>query len=253
MLGVGGAVLAVLASPAIAVLGTLGGMGGGWAGSCLSGALFGEGSDGQKWMMLAGSLAGGAAGSKGGIKFDAWRQNRLAKTNGVPVSEETFQKIKSLPKGTKPLPETYLPRRYVNEHFKEFERGASRIVARKDYNKYGLGKPDEWSSEFVGSKRNMDNIIEVSRGNSEMMSNRLGIPVEQFESGNLLKVEFYPTEKYQPKIPSGNEFGARDTEPLWLPGGKLPNGDWEAVISTKDMVKGVDYEVFDFKSGDVYE
>ncbi|MGD8165579.1 PAAR domain-containing protein [Pantoea sp. FN0307] len=253
MLGIGGAALAVLASPAIAVLGTLGGMGGGYAGSYLGGELFGEGSDGQKWMMLAGSLVGGAAGGKGGMKFDTWHQNRLIKTNGVPVSEETFKNIQMLPKGTKPLPETYLPKSYINKHAKEFESGASRLVARKDYDKYGLGKPDEWSSEFVSSKRSMDSIINDSGGISELMSNRLGIPAEQFENGNLLRVEFYPTENYQPKIPSGNEFGARDTEPLWLPGGKLPNGDWEAVISTKDMVKGVDYEVFDFKTGGVYE
>lgn len=253
MLGIGGAALAVLASPAIAVLGTLGGMGGGYAGSYLGGELFGEGSDGQKWMMLAGSLAGGAAGGKGGMKFDAWHQNRLINTNGVPVSEETFKNIQMLPKGTKPLPETYLPKSYINKHAKEFESGASRLVARKDYDKYGLGKPDEWSSEFVSSKRNMDSIINESGGSSEVMSSRLGIPAEQFENGNLLRVELYPTENYQPKIPSGNEFGARDTEPLWLPGGKLPNGDWEAVISTKDMVKGVDYEVFDFKTGGVYE
>ena len=73
MMGIGGAALAVLASPAIAILGTLGGMGGGYAGSYLGGALFGEGSDGQKWMMLAGSLVGGTAGAKGGMKFDAWR------------------------------------------------------------------------------------------------------------------------------------------------------------------------------------
>lgn len=37
-------------------------MGGEW----LDGKLFGEGSDGQKWMMLGGSLAGGFMGAKGG-------------------------------------------------------------------------------------------------------------------------------------------------------------------------------------------
>lgn len=79
MLGVGGAALAVLASPAVALLGTLGGMGGGYAGSYLGSELVGEGSDGQKWMALAGSLAGGAAGGRGGIKFDAWRSNKLVK------------------------------------------------------------------------------------------------------------------------------------------------------------------------------
>jgi len=85
MLGIGGAALAVLASPAIAVLGTLGGMGGGYAGSYLGGELFGEGSDGQKWMMLAGSLVGGAAGGRGGMKFDAWRSNKIAAIPPKPM------------------------------------------------------------------------------------------------------------------------------------------------------------------------
>lgn len=77
MMGIGGATLAVLASPAIAILGTLGGMGGGYGGGYIGGALFGEGSDGQKWMMLAGSLAGGAAGARSGMRFDAWRSNSV--------------------------------------------------------------------------------------------------------------------------------------------------------------------------------
>ena len=96
MLGIGGAALAVLASPAIAVLGTLGGMGGGYAGSYLGGELFGEGSDGQKWMMLAGSLAGGAAGGKGGMKFDAWRASKATSTEIIKVTPPTEQLVKRM-------------------------------------------------------------------------------------------------------------------------------------------------------------
>ncbi|MDH2068765.1 PAAR domain-containing protein [Pantoea sp. GD03673] len=73
MMGVGTAAVAVLASPAIALLGLAGAMGGGYAGNWVGGRLFGEGSDGQKWSMLAGSFAGGALGGKGGMKFDDWR------------------------------------------------------------------------------------------------------------------------------------------------------------------------------------
>ncbi len=54
MLAVGAGAMAVLASPAIALLSTLGAMGGGTVGSYAGGMLFGEGSDGQKWGMLAG-------------------------------------------------------------------------------------------------------------------------------------------------------------------------------------------------------
>ncbi|WP_394521402.1 type IV secretion protein Rhs [Pantoea sp. SGAir0184] len=77
MMGVGTAAVAVLASPAIALLGLAGGIGGGYGGSWIGGRLFGEGSDGQKWSMLAGSFIGGAAGGKGGMKFDGWRAGEL--------------------------------------------------------------------------------------------------------------------------------------------------------------------------------
>lgn len=84
LLAVGAGAAAVLASPAIAVLGTIGGLGGGFAGSLLGGALFGEGSDAQKWSMLAGGFVGGFAGGKGGAKFDAWRSNKIIDPNTMP-------------------------------------------------------------------------------------------------------------------------------------------------------------------------
>jgi len=99
----------------------------------------------------------------------------------------------------------------------------------------------------------MNSIISESKGSSAVISERLGIPAEQLESGDLVRIEFLPGEKYNPKIPSGNEWGARDTDPIWLPGGKLPNGDWEAVVSTKGMEKGIHYEVYDFKTGEIYD
>jgi uncharacterized Zn-binding protein involved in type VI secretion len=62
VVGAGAAV--VLAGPAIAVGGLVGGLAGGFGGSMLGGKLFGEGSDGQKWSMLAGSFLGGMLGGK---------------------------------------------------------------------------------------------------------------------------------------------------------------------------------------------
>lgn len=73
LLGVGLAATAVLAGPAVALLGLAGGMGGGYAGAFIGGQLYGEGSDGQKWLALGGSFAGGLAGVKGGTEFNAWR------------------------------------------------------------------------------------------------------------------------------------------------------------------------------------
>ena len=41
-------------------------------------------------------------------------------------------------------------------------------------------------------------------------------------------------------MPSGNEFG---TNKQWIPGGKLPKGNNEAIIRTDKMKEGVDYIV----------
>ncbi|SAC50236.1 Rhs family protein [Enterobacter hormaechei] len=87
MLAVGAGAMAVLASPAIALLSTLGAMGGGTVGSYAGGMLFGEGSDGQKWGMLIGSVIGGGAGMKGGARFDAWRAGKsMSRVSAEPVT-----------------------------------------------------------------------------------------------------------------------------------------------------------------------
>lgn len=66
LLVVGVASAVVLAGPIVAGVGLVGGLAGGVGGNYLGGKIFGEGSDGQKWMMLGGSFLGGAAGAKGG-------------------------------------------------------------------------------------------------------------------------------------------------------------------------------------------
>ncbi|KGT88343.1 type IV secretion protein Rhs [Erwinia typographi] len=71
LLGVGLAASAVLAGPAVALLGLAGGMGGGYAGAFIGGRVYGEGSDGQKWLALGGSFAGGIAGARAGMKWNA--------------------------------------------------------------------------------------------------------------------------------------------------------------------------------------
>lgn len=45
-------------------------------------------------------------------------------------------------------------------------------------------------------------------------------------------------------MPCGNEFGANS---LWLPGGKLPEGNLEAIIRTEGMVKDINYVIQGYK------
>lgn len=68
LVGLGSA--GILFGPTAAILGLAGGMLGGKAMYEVGGALFGEGSDGQKLLAFGGALAGGWAGGKGGAWFD---------------------------------------------------------------------------------------------------------------------------------------------------------------------------------------
>jgi uncharacterized Zn-binding protein involved in type VI secretion len=82
---VGGASAIALAGPVIAIGGLIGGAIGGKAGEILGGKAFGDGSDGQKWSMLAGSFLGGIVGAKGAPK--TWD---VAKRIDVQVSPGTL-------------------------------------------------------------------------------------------------------------------------------------------------------------------
>lgn len=66
VMGVGVASAVILFGPIVAATGLLGSYLGDKGGEWLGGKIFGEGSDGQKWMGLGGGLAGGYAGFKGG-------------------------------------------------------------------------------------------------------------------------------------------------------------------------------------------
>jgi len=64
------------------------------------------------------------------------------------------------------------------------------------------------------------------------MEKALGLPENFLENNNLVRVDIPNPKELNIRIPSGNEAGAND---LWIPGGKLPSGDLEAVIDSGDI------------------
>ena len=110
VVGIGAAV--VLAGPVIAVGGLVLGFAGGYGGSWAGGKIFGEGSDGQKWSAIGGSVLGGMLGAKWGP--GAWNLvkggqiSTLRSTSPLTIGLET----------TKPAPRLIDSRRsYLNEKF----------------------------------------------------------------------------------------------------------------------------------------
>ncbi|WP_426343561.1 PAAR domain-containing protein [Pseudoduganella sp. R-32] len=81
VVGAGAAV--VLGGPLLAAGGLVGGLAGGFGGGWLGGKIFGEGSDGQKWSMLAGSVLGGIFGAKGAT----WAGGKFTSPKAPPSSE----------------------------------------------------------------------------------------------------------------------------------------------------------------------
>lgn len=105
--GLGAAI--VLGGPIVAAAGTFGGLVGGEVGAKVGERFFGAGSDGQKWSMLAGSVAGGFLGVKGMPKgLDVHLQPSTLGMNGGNLR---FVKKPSTPFKTVSMKEMY-----VGEH-----------------------------------------------------------------------------------------------------------------------------------------
>jgi len=144
--------------------------------------------------------------------------------------------------GKWPPPSDYLDQSFINAHEGIFtqEGVASRIVSKSAYNKFGIGKPDQWSSEFVSTKSDIDKVLNESGGDLNQIASQLGIPSSQLQGG-LVRIDF-DLSKNSVFMPSGNEWGAND---LWIPSGILPTGKLESVVHTNGMLEGVDYIVKD--------
>ena len=136
--------------------------------------------------------------------------------------------ILMIPKGKRPAPETYLKRRYIRRHLKNFKAGASCIVSKELLERYhgdSIGKAD--NSQFIMMKSEMDSVLIKSHGDLSRIEHELGIPAGAWKHRILVRIDIPKPKKLRLRMPSGNEVGANV---LWLPGGLLPTGYKEAVI-----------------------
>ena len=136
--------------------------------------------------------------------------------------------ILMIPKGKRPAPETYLKRRYIRRHLKNFKAGASCIVSKELLERYhgdSIGKAD--NSQFIMMKSEMDSVLMRSHGDLSRIEHELGIPAGAWKHRVLVRIDIPKPKKLRLRMPSGNEVGANV---LWLPGGLLPTGYKEAVI-----------------------
>ena len=145
------------------------------------------------------------------------------------IGTSKFTKVMRTSKGQRPDPSTYLKESYIKKHLSHFKEGASRIVSKKNYDRYGGYRED--GTAFVLTKSEADKIIANAAGDKRVLESSLGLPEGSLDSDSLLRIDITNPSELNIRMPSGNEAGANS---LWIPGGKLPDGSLEAVIDLKD-------------------
>lgn len=167
---------------------------------------------------------------------------KLGRPNELPVAKFkpgfTEADILAMPKGSRPLPETYLEKAYVDKHLTAFEDGGGFLFTADDIAnpKYPGFNPNK----FVMAKSDLaSKVAEFQKtGDVSVLETALG-----YDPGALVGKEIYMLNLEKPTVlmPSGNEGGANS---LWRPGGYThPGGMREAVLDNVSIQHGNDVNV----------
>jgi hypothetical protein len=151
---------------------------------------------------------------------------RAALLSDARLSEEVIAKIQSIPKGMRPDPRAYMEASVIEGQLMSFEQGASRFMTQSNLQKYGIAQRD--GTAFVMPAREADALLVSAGGDMRAMESSLDLPDKFLDSNALMRIDIPRPRELNLRPPSGNEAGAIDG--LWIPGGRLPNGNLEAVI-----------------------
>ena len=156
---------------------------------------------------------------------------------GHGLGQSKIDEISGIEKGLRPDPSDYLSPTYIDNHLAQFDAGATRFQLKSVLDKYGPARED--GTSFVVPKAEADRLIAETAGNPRALEEALGLPAGQLDGADpLMRVDFAAPREHGLRVPSGNEAGAN---PQWIPGGKLPNGNSEAVIDAGGLAPGSGY------------
>ena len=152
------------------------------------------------------------------------KRNDVTLKEGVNTSH-IFENVLNQPVGYRANPSTYLNQNYINNQLSLFEEGGTKFMVSKNYEKYGLGQTD--GTSFILPSKQADKLVEATNNDPVKLADALGIPRDMLQNNSLLRIDIPNPNQNGLRLPSGNEAGAN---PMWIPGGKLPNGNSEAII-----------------------
>ena|GEM_PF-812434 len=160
-------------------------------------------------------------------------------TTGAGRMDNAFRKgydkdkIAAMPHGKRPKnTNRYLKKRYSDQHLQQFHGEASYLMTGDAYRDYAKGKPfvGRPDGQFISTTTDIDGVLSRSKGDVALIEKELGIepgPYGWQGKGGIVRVNIQNPEKFNLRIPNGNESGANK---LWEPGGFVPGGSAEAVV-----------------------
>ncbi|MGB8839670.1 MAG: hypothetical protein WCC64_01235 [Aliidongia sp.] len=149
------------------------------------------------------------------------------------LTDAQIADILATPKGLRPDPSEYLSPDQIQSQLAQFDAGASRFSLGSTVNKYGPAQVD--GTTFVIPASQADELLASTRGEAVALEQALGLPEGTLESQNLVRIDIPNPRALNLRIPSGNEAGANAQ---FIPGGRLPNGNLEAVIDLGNAPSG---------------
>jgi hypothetical protein len=167
-------------------------------------------------------------------------------------SWHTPERIIGTGKGHRPYPGGYLDADYIRDHLELFKDGATRFYRTEDLDEYGPGNK---GTTFVIPTHELEAIKQQAKGDPKELGRLLGLGENFFvdAAGNpvaVTKADFSPEDvaNLNLRMADGNEgFGNGGANSEWIPGGLLPDGNHEAVVSIDSESQGGTFDRnFDF-------
>lgn len=166
----------------------------------------------------------------------------------------TPDRVVATGKGHRPYPGGYLDADYIREHLDLFKDGATRFYKTADLDAYGPGNK---GTTFVIPTHELEALKEKANGDPKELGRLLGLGENFFVDANgnampVTKADFSAEDvaNLNLRMADGNEgFGNGGANSDWIPGGLLPDGNHEAVLSIDSESQGGTYDRnFDFST-----
>ncbi|MDQ3233187.1 MAG: DUF1036 domain-containing protein [Pseudobdellovibrionaceae bacterium] len=197
-----------------------------------------------KFWRVMGDAAGIAVNTKRVFK----ETEHVAESVVDIIGREKFHEILKMPRGGRPKDvTTYLSKEYIQNHLANFEKGASYLVPKDILDDFGrelLGRSD---GQFISTATDINEILKKAAGDVRIIEAELGLPPGSWQTNPatgkkriIVRIDVPDPKALNLRMPTGNEAAAN---PLWMPGGVLPNGKLEAVVDQIPKGKYVELDV----------